>query len=479
MIHSNNKISNNIMWRFMEKFSAKLVTFIVSIFLARLLEPKAYGIIALVTVFINILEVFIDSGLGNALIQKKDADDLDFSSVFIFNICMCIILYIVMFFLAPIIAYFYSIPELIMIVRVQSLILIISGIKNIQYAYISRKMMFKKFFFATLFGTIISAIVGLTMAIYGMGVWALVIQPLVNYGIDTIVLWYAVSWRPKLIFSWNRLKKLLSYGWKLLVAKLLNTSYIKLRDLLIGKLYSATDLAYFNKGDAFPGILVPNITASIDGVIFPAMAQKQDSKIEVKKLVKKSIECSSFIVMPMMAGLIACANPLVEFLMTVKWLPIVPYLYIFCIVYTFWPISIANLNSIRALGRSDIFLKLEIIQKIFSIILLLLTMKISVFAMALSYLVGELFSTVIIMIPNKYLIDYGLAEQFKDLFPILFGSFVMGSIVYFVQFLQLKCFIVLGVQILLGIIIYLLISRKFNFYGYEYFYKIFLQKIRK
>lgn len=465
----NASIVSNIIWRFLEKFSAKMVTFVVSIILARLLDPAAYGTVALVTVFTSILEVFIDSGLGNALIQKKDADDLDFSSVFYFNVVMCLVLYMGMYFAAPSIAKFYELPDLVPIVRVQSLTLVISGVKNIQYAYISRNMMFRKFFFATLFGTFVSAIVGLAMAFNGCGVWALVMQPLVNYGIDTVVLWYTVTWRPKLMFSWKRLKGLLSYGWKLLAAKLLNTSYMKVRDLLIGKFYSTADLAFFNKGDAYPAMLVPNITSSIDGVIFPAMAKCQNDVRAVKSLVKKSTQCSSFIVMPMMAGLMACANPLIELLMTSKWLPCVPYLYMYCIVYAFWPLSIANLNSIRALGRSDIFLKLEIIEKVVSVALLLCTMRISVFAMGISYMIGELFSAVIVMLPNAKLIHYSPVEQMKDLVPLIFGSVIMGVVVYAVQLLKLSCLTTLLIQVPVGVLIYLSIAKVFDFWGLDYF----------
>lgn len=474
-----NKITSNVVWRFMERFSAKVVTFVVSIVLARLLDPAAYGMIALVTVFTAILEVFVDSGLGNALIQKKGADDLDFSSVFFFNLTMCFILYIGMFFAAPHISKFYAIPELTPIVRVQSLTLIISGVKNIQFAYISRNMLFKRFFWATLAGTIISAIIGLAMAFCGFGVWALVTQPLVNYTIDTLVLWLTVKWRPKAMFSWSRLKGLLSYGWKLLAAKLLNTGYSKLRDLLIGKLYTTADLAFFNKGNAFPEMIVPNITTSIDGVLFPAMAAQQDDTVQVKRLVNKSTQVSSFIVMPMMAGLIACGNPMIELLLTPKWLPCVPFLYMFCLVYAFWPLSIANLNAVRALGRSDIFLKLEIIEKIVSIILLLITMKISVFAMGISYMFGELFSAAIVTVPNKKLIGYGSFEQLKDLLPLIFASAFMGAVVYLVQMLRLSCYLTLLIQVPLGIVIYLAIAKLFHFYGFEYVSGLVKSKIHR
>lgn len=479
MNSDKKNISSNIMWRFMEKFSAKFVTFFVSIILARLLEPSAYGTVALITVFTTILEVFVDSGLGNALIQKKDADDLDFSSVFFFNIAMCTVLYLLMFFAAPLIAEFYDIPELVPIVRVQSITILISGVKNIQYAYVSREMIFRKFFFATLFGTIVSAIVGLAMAAAGFGVWALVAQPLVNYTIDTIVLWITVQWRPKLIFSWTRLKGLLSYGWKLLIAKLVNTTYMKMRDLLIGKIYSTSDLAFFNKGDTFPAVIVPNITASVDAVMFPAMAKEQDNKTRERELVKKSIHTSSYLVIPMMTGLIACANPLIRVLLTEKWLPCVPFLYMFCVVYAFWPFSIANLNAIKALGHSEKVLKLEVIEKVFSIGLLIITLKMGVIWIGISYMVGELFSTILCAIPNRKLIGYGFIQQFIDLIPLLFASIVMGGIAYSIQFLELSDILTLVIQVIVGILVYLILSWLLKLQGFIYFYSIFKTKILK
>lgn len=463
-----SNISSNVVWRLMEKFSAKGVTFIVSIILARLLEPSVYGTIALVNVFTTILEVFVDSGLGNALIQKKDADDLDFSSVFFFNIAMCLLLYLGMFAAAPIISEFYGISELIAIVRVMSLTLVISGVKNIQYAYISRQMMFKKFFFATILGTVVSAVVGITMAYMRFGVWALVIQPLVNYTIDTIAIWLSVEWRPKFMFSWRRLKDLLSYGGKILIAKLMNVAYGKSRDLIIGKIYSPADLAFFNKGDTFPAMIVPNITNSVDAVMFPAMAIEQENKKRIRELVKKSVHTSSYLVMPMMAGLIACATPLVRVLLTEKWLPCVPYLYMFCMVYAFWPFSIANMNAIKALGHSDVILKLEIIEKVFSIALLIATVKMGVFWIGISYLVGELFSSVLCAVPNRKLLNYGFVKQIVDLFPLLFASTVMGILTYLVQNIGLPDVVTLAIQVPTGIVVYVVLSYLLKLEGYEY-----------
>ena len=328
-----DKVVSNFIWRFAERCGAQLVSFVVSIVLARLLEPSVYGTVALVTVFTTILQVFIDSGLGTALIQKKNADDLDYSSVFYFNFVVCIILYLGMFIAAPYIAKFYGNMSLIPVIRVISLTLIISGVKNIQQAYVSSNMLFKRFFFSTIGGTIVSAFVGIFMAYIGMGVWALVAQQLSNAMIDTMILWITVKWRPKAVFSWERLKSLLAYGWKLLVAVLLDTVYNNLRNLVIGKMYSSADLAFYNQGDKFPKIIVTNINTSIDSVLLPTMSSEQDNKARVKEMTRRAIKTSTYIMAPLMMGLAFCAKTVVELVLTQKWLPCVPFLQIFCICF--------------------------------------------------------------------------------------------------------------------------------------------------
>ena len=357
---SSTNVITNFFWRFLERCGAQGVTFIVSIVLARLLDPTVYGTVALVTIFTTIMQVFVDSGMGNALIQKKDADDLDFSSVFYFNMAMCSVLYLIMFFAAPFIASFYRMPELTAIVRVLSFVVVISGVKNVQQAYVSRHLMFKRFFFSTLGGTIGAAVIGIAMAYLGFGVWALVVQMLFNAAVDTTILWITVKWRPKKMFSFQRLKSLFSYGWKLLASSLIDTVYNDLRQLIIGKKYSSGDLAYYNQGKKFPQLIVTNINTSIDSVLLPTMSKAQDDMAAVRSMTRRAIKTSTFLMMPAMIGLAVCAEPLVQLILTEKWLPCVLFLRIFCITYAFYPIHTANLNAIKAMGRSDLFLKLEI-----------------------------------------------------------------------------------------------------------------------
>lgn len=465
---NKKKIISNFFWRFAERCGAQFVTFIVSIVLARILSPKDYGTIALVMVFTTILQVFVDSGLGTALIQKKDADDLDFSSVFYFNFGVCIILYVGMFFLSPLIANFYDDELLIPIIRVISLTIIFSGIKGIQQAYVSRHMMFKRFFFSTLGGTIFSAFLGIVLAYSGFGVWALVAQQISNTAIDTLILWLTVKWRPQKIFSLKRLINLLSFGWKLLVSSLLDTCYNNFRNLIIGKLYSSSDLAFYNQGDKFPKVIVTNINTSIDSVLLPTMSSAQDDRERVKNMTRRAIKTSTYVMAPLMMGMAFCAEPIVHLVLTDKWLPCVPYLRIFCITYMFWPVHTANLNAINAMGRSDWFLRLEVIKKAVGMTLLLSTMWFGVMAMACSLLVSNVLSQIINSWPNRKLLNYSYLEQVKDFALGILLAVFMGICVYFIGYIPLPTIVTFVIQIISGAAIYIALSAILKLEEFEY-----------
>lgn len=472
MNEKKSSVLSNLVWRFMERCGAQLVTFLVSIVLARLLTPKDYGTVALVTVFTNILQVFVDSGLGTALIQKKDADELDFSSVFFFNCAVCVLLYVGMFFLAPTIASFYNDMSLIPIIRVIGLTIVISGVKGIQQSYVSRNMLFKRFFFATLGGTIFSAFFGIVLAYKGYGAWAIVGQQLSNTAIDTIILWITVKWRPQMAFSWKRLTSLLSYGWKLLVSSLIDSLYNNLRNLIIGKVYTSQDLAFYNQGDKFPKVIVTNINSSIDSVLLPTMAASQDDCDRVRQMMRRAIKTSTYIMAPLMIGLAVCAKSIVKIVLTEKWMPCVPYLQIFCITYMFWPIHTAKLNAIKAMGRSDLFLKLEIAKKSIGMLLLIVTMPMGVMAMAESLLVSTVTSMIINSWPNRELLKYSFKEQMIDIIPGVMTAVIMGGVVSLVSLAKVSCVIELLIQIPVGAVVYLTLSKVFHLEAYEYLVSI-------
>lgn len=452
---NNKQVATNLFWRFAERSGAQGVSFIVQLILARLLAPEDYGTVAIIAVVINILGVFVDSGLGNALIQKKDADDIDFSTVFYTNIAFCVLLYALLFLGAPLIGTFYQNPQLIPLVRVLGLTLIISGVKNVQQAYVSRNLIFKRFFFATLGGTIGAAVVGIGMAAAGLGVWALVAQQLFNLTVDTLILWLTVKWRPIRAFSIERLKELFSYGWKFVASGLLNEIYSNIRQLIIGKMYSADSLAFYNRGEKFPSFIVTNINSSIDSVLLPAMSVQQDAIDRLRAMTRRAIKTSVYIMAPLMVGMAITAPVFVRLLLTEKWLPCVPYVRIFCVTYLFYPIHTANLNAIKAMGRSDLFLKMEIQKKIIGIILLLSTMWFGVMAMAYSLLVGSVLSQIINSWPNRKLLQYTYLQQLRDILPSILLALVMGVAVLAVPLMGMSSLPTLALQIVLGGTIYL------------------------
>ena len=473
---SKRKVFTNLIWRFAERCGAQGVAFVVSIVLARLLAPEAYGTIALVTVFITILQVFVDSGFANALIQKKDADELDFSTVFYFNVFICLVLYLIMFIAAPFIADFYETPELEPVMRVLCLTIVVSGLKNVQQAYVSKTLQFKRFFYSSIIGTVGAAIVGIAMAYLGFGVWALVAQQLVNVTVNTIVLWFTVKWRPKLMFSFSRLKGLFSYGWKLLVSGLIDRVYSSVRQLIIGKWYSTTDLAHYNKGKQFPETIVININAAIDSVLFPVMSGEQDDRERVKALTRRAIKTSSFIIWPLMFGLMATAESFVRVLLTDKWLPCVFFLQIFCFTYGFYPIHTANLNAIKAVGRSDIFLKLEIIKKLIGVVSILLSVPFGVKVIACAYLITSPLNAFVNAFPNKKLLGYSYFEQIKDMLPSMLLSLAMALVVYSLYFLNLNIYLCFALQIVVGVVVYVIGAKIFKFDSLEYVLNIFKKK---
>lgn len=452
------KVLTGLIWKFSERILAQLVSLIVSIILARLLMPEDYGSVALIMTFITLANVFVSNGFGSALIQKKNADNLDFSTVFYFNLLFSFIIYILLFVSAPFISSFYHMTILCPTLRVLSVRIPIAAINSVQQAYVSRNMMFKRFFWSTLFGTLVSGIVGILLAYQGFGVWALVAQYLTNTCTDTIVLWFTVKWRPKLQFSLQRAKDLISYGWKLLLSGLLDTGYNELRSLLIGKIYTSSDLAYYNQGDKYPKVIVININAAISSVLFPAISSVQDNRLRVKQMTRRAVQVSAFVMWPLMIGLISISTPLIRLLLTEKWLHCVPYMRIFCITYGLWPIHTANLEALKAIGRSDLFLKLEIVKKILGLAALFVSLYFGPLAIAYSLIVTGIISVFINSYPNRKLLDYGYLEQFTDLLPPLFISIFMAVALWPISLVNVPDFFMIILKIFVGGIIYILVS---------------------
>ncbi|MDT2833545.1 lipopolysaccharide biosynthesis protein [Vagococcus carniphilus] len=471
-MEEKNEYKNNVIlslfWKLLERGGTQGIQFLIQIVLARILLPEDYGAIALVTILITLANVFVQSGFNTALIQKKNSDSLDFSSVFYFSVVFSIILYFVIYLSAPGISKFYNVGDLTNVIRVTGLTLIFGSINSIQNAVISKTMRFKKLFVSSLGAMVISGTLGIIFAFLGYGIWALVVQQLTNQISISIILWFTVKWRPTREFSFFRLKGLFSYGWKILVSSLIDTLYANIRSLFIGRVYTPEQLGFYTRGDQFPALLVTNINGSIQSVMLPVLSKEQDDKKKVKQLVRRSIVTSSYLLFPMMVGLAIVSKPLIILLLTDKWLPAVVFVQIACFTYSLWPIHTANLQAINALGRSDIFLKIEIIKKSIGIFILLFTLRYGVVAIALGGGVTGIISTFVNAFPNKKLLNYSFREQWKDIIPSLFLSILMGISIYPLKFIIFNNFLLLLAQITLGTIVYIALSKIFKIETYNY-----------
>lgn len=467
-IVNKKKVISSLIWKFLERGGVQGVQFGLSIVLARLVSPSDYGMVAILLVFIQIANVFIQSGFNTALIQKKDADELDFSSVFYLSLVVAFLLYFLLFFVSPFIAEYYSQPSLTPLLRVISISLFFGAINSVQSAYVSKTMQFKRFFFSSMGAVLGSGILGIFLAFNGYGVWALVFQQLSNIIITCFILWFTVKWRPSLMFSIKRVKSLFSFGWKLLCSALLDTVFRNIYNLIIGRVYSSEQLGVFNRGQQFPQVIATNLDGAIQSVMLPMLSANNDKVDEVKKITRRSISMSAYILMPCMFGLAAIAKPLVEMLLTEKWLPCVPFLQLACISYALYPIHTANLTGINALGRSDIFLKLEILKKILTVINLVITIPLGISAMAIGQVIQGVISTFINAYPNKKLMNYSYLEQIKDLFPSFGISIIMGMLVWSMNFLSFNIYVLLPMQIVVGFTVYFVLSKLLKLNSYLY-----------
>ena len=465
---TKKKVLSSLLWKLMERSGTQGIQFIVMIVLARLLLPEEFGLIVLTSVFITISGAFVQSGFNTALIQKKDVDDVDLSSVFYSSLFITTIFYIILFFMAPLLALFFKQPEFSIVLRVLSATLFFGAINSVQNAIIAKHMVFKKLFISSVGANFIAGMVGIWMAYSGFGIWSLVVYQLINQFMITCILWFTVLWRPKLLFSMAKVKTLFSFGWKLMVSSLIDTFYSILGNLLVGKMYSPATLGFYNRGDQFPNFLVNNINGSIQSVMLPTLSYYQDDRQRVKQIVRRSIVTSAFIIFPMMVGLAVIAEPLVKIVLTEKWLPVVPFIQIFCAVYALYPIHTANLQAINALGRSDIFLKLEIVKAGVGVLILIVTAPLGVFVMACGIFISSVISAFINGYPNFKLFNYSIQEQLKDITPSLLIALVMGAITYTIYWFGLSPMLTLIIQIVVGVIIYIGLAKVFKLESLNY-----------
>ncbi|MCL1933211.1 MAG: lipopolysaccharide biosynthesis protein [Candidatus Azobacteroides sp.] len=424
------KAVSGIFWSSIERFSVQGVQFVLGIIMARLLLPADYGLIGMLAIFLAVSQSFIDSGFSNALIRKQNRTETDFSTVFYFNIVVGLVFYFILFFTSPYIAAFYNAPILESLTKVVAVNVFIGSLTIVQRAKFTINVDFKTQTKASLLSVIVSGIIGIGMAYRGFGVWALAVQSVTAGCIDMIALWIYSRWVPQKIFSVSSFKEMFSYGSKLLMSGLIDTTYKNIYTIVIGKKFSKVDLGYYTRADNYTQFPSSNITGILQRVTFPILSSLQDNDEKLKEAYRKFLRLSAFIIFPLMIGLFAVADPLIQLLLTDKWIGAVMLLQILCLSQMWYPIHAINLNLLQVKGSSDLFLRLEIIKKAIGVSILCITIPLGVVAMCWGMVVSSLIALFINTYYTGKLIQVGYLKQMKDLLPILGNSFSMGILVW-------------------------------------------------
>ncbi len=466
--HIKQKVLSSFFWKLMERVGASGIQFIVTIFLARLLLPTDFGLIAIANVLIAILDVFVQSGFNVALIQKKDADELDWSTAFYFNLFLAFILYVLLFIAAPFIGSFYGEPLLGSVIQVLSTVLIINSISAKLQAMVRKNMEFKKLFYRTFGAVLPSGIIGISMAYLGYGVWALVATTISNAIFTTVILMISMRWYPKWMFSFERLKFIYSFGWKMLITGLLNSLFLNIRMLIIGKMFSPAVLGYYKKGEEFSGFARSNVSSVIEAVMFPAYALMQDDRNKLKQMLRRTISLNLFVLCPMLVGIATVGKSLVIVILTEKWLPCVPFLQILCFASIFIPMVTSEIQVLTAIGRSDMVMKLNLMKKGIAMGILLISMFYDAYVIAFGMIVSSVVDIIVHLKPNSELFQYTAREQMQDILPPLGISLIMGTFVYLVGFIPINMYLLLALQVVSGVGFYVLLAHllKIEPYGY-------------
>lgn len=474
------KVISGLFWKILENGGAQGIQFAVSLILARLLTRAEYGTVGIIMIFITIANVIVQNGFSTALVQSRNADAADFSSVCYFSLGAACVMYGVLWAAAPGIAEFYGIEQLRRIVRVLALVLFPGAVISVQTAWVSRQMEFKGLFLSTFAASVISGTISVSMAYRGMGVWAMVGQQLAYYVSLMLVLFVTVSWKPAFLFAWNSIRRLLGFGWKLLAASLIDTLFNNLYGLIMGKIYNEEVLGVYNRGDQFPKLIVSNLGAAIQSVLLPAFSARQGDREAMKHMLRRAVKLSSFLVLPMLFGMCAVADTLVMALLGEKWMACVPYLRIMCVAYSFWPIHITNLQAVNAAGRSDMFLKLEIIKKAMGLAGLAAGMRFGPLVL-ISVKAGlDFLTTFVNGWPNRKLLGYGIIRQWADILPSAAVSLAMCGLVYALGLvLPGNVWIKLGVQVISGAGIYVFLAAVFRMESFGYILGVIKGQLRR
>lgn len=466
------KVVSGVFWQGLERISTQIIAFVTSIVLARLLEPKDFGTVALLGIFIALASCLVNSGFGMALIQKETITEKDLNSVFYLSVGVSILLYGVLYLCAPLIAAFYVEPVLVPVLRWTALSLIFNAISGMQNAVLQREMRFKLSFQISLVSLISSGTVGIALAYWGYGLWALVFSTLTGLAVGTVVRWVVVGWWPQMIFCSKTVRELFKFSSKMLASSLLDTFFVNIYGLLIGKYYNSTLLAYYNRGQSIPNMVMSSINQTLAGVMFPALSRYQSDLHIMRRMLHRMILVSSYLVFPTMLGLAIVAKPLVLLLLKEKWLPAVPYLQLACIAFAFWPLHVANLQAVIALGRSDIFLVLEVLKKGLILLVLCCTFQHGVMTMVIASTCISPIGIIINCWPNKKLLGYSPWMQIRDVSPTCGICCLMCLGSYGISYIVQPPLLLLVLQIVVGIAIYVGCSFLFKMEALRYILEI-------
>lgn len=468
------KVISSLLYSLLERLAVKGAGLVIGIILARLLLPEEFGQIAIITVFINLANTIIQNGFNSALVQQKKVDDVDFSTIFYITAALSALIVAILFVSAPHIALYYEFPSLVWPIRVYSFSLFFGSFNSIQIARLQREMNFKLMLYTSFIATLLSGVLGVILAYNGYGIWALVIYYFSNVVFSCLAMLVATKWFPKPVFSWKRAMVLFSFGWKMLVSGVLCTLYNDVRSLIIGKRYSVDELGFYTKGKQYPDIISTTVDSSIQSVMFSAMAKAQTDKTQIKNILKREISIGTFFIAPIMVGFAAVADKFVLLLLTDKWLPSVIYMQVICFANLFLSFTSSSLVAIKSLGRSDIYMKLEIVRRLVMLVILLGAIFLfdSVFAIAASYVISSLLDSFIVAIPLNKLLNYGFVKQMSDNWKTIAASLIMGIVVYVIGLLKVNLVALLFIQIIFGIISYALLCVILKIDSFNYIFKL-------
>jgi len=463
-------VVKSLIYKFSERFAVKGLGLVISIILARLLGPDAFGQVALLTVFANLSLTFIESGLNTALVQSREADDRDYSTVFYITLGLSLVIIVLWQLLAPAMAAFYDSPEMVAPLRFYAFSLILSAFNSIQTARMQREMRFKEMMYCNLSATVVSGAVGIALAFLGFGLWSLVIYFFAQIAMSSIAMLFVLRWLPRSRFSMDSAKRLYGFGIKMLAAGIITTLYNDIRPLIIGKRFSTAALGYYERGQRFSSTISLNLNAAVNSVMFPVLSRAQDDKDQFSVILSKIKNLGSFIIFPAMLGMAAVAEPMVQLLLGAEWLPCIIFVQLLCIGEAQVPITAANLLAVKSLGRSDIYAKQEVLRRV----LMLIVLAISVFcfdsveAIAVGFVISAWIDALVTALPLIKLLGTNLRQQFLPLVKPMLASVIMAAAVLAFGLLNMPMLIKLMLQLILGAVVYALLCTAFKAEGIEY-----------